>query len=96
MPASENLDANGKPRKMRKLHPDAVPTIGIGKNPTEASTPPGTSGLVLDPGMLPQNVPTPNIVTDIDMGDGESTVESQDLELKSPEIVVQQDLPEPS
>ena len=95
MPASENVDANGKPRKKRKLLPDAVPSIGIGKNPIDAAAPSETSGLVLDPGMLPQNVPIPDTITDMIIDDVESSVESQDLEPKSPEIVVQQDLPEP-
>ena len=65
MPASENLDANGKPRKLRKLLPDAVPTIGIGKNPTDAATPSGTSGLVLDPGTSFDNAPVPDIEMEI-------------------------------
>ena len=85
----ENVDYRGKPCKSRKLRPDAVPSLGLGKTGPTPTTPSGSLG-ILDPAPGTSFETVSDVVLDMQLGDDGDAVELQCLESISPEIVVEQ------
>ena len=86
------MDSRGRTLKTRKLRPDAIPSLLLGKNteirPAEvSSTPdpiPGTSFEII-----------PDVGLKMDTGETEITVESQGLDINTPGVVIPNPSSEP-